>query len=220
MKYYYDIKYPYLLYWAEGGMYSVPPILLSKLYYAYFHKKPSTFFDCGAANGAIMQMAIDCGMDAYGVDIKQYEKSNNPHCLYITTHRVSGKKHFFNKVAFPDNRLDKLFETNKIEIKSIFDCSPIKTDLAYFNGILTYFDESILPTVLTKFKNVNMICAIHNTTEDYNIALKRGNKLGTCQKLKTVRPNKWWIDTFNKNGFYAQFNKQLHCFVAIPMKQK
>ena len=38
-KHYYDKKYP-LLYYAEGGMYSINPIVLIKLYQAYFHKKP------------------------------------------------------------------------------------------------------------------------------------------------------------------------------------
>ena len=106
----------------------------------------------------------------------------------------------------------------KQHFKSVLDCKPIKADLVYCNRILTYFDEDTLNTVLAKFKNAKMVCAIHNTIEDYNAAEKMGCKLGTCQELKTVKPNDWWIETFNQNGFDAVFNHWLRCFVATPQK--
>lgn len=213
-KHYYDKKYP-LLYYADGGMYSIPPILLIKLYQAYFHQKPKSFFDCGAACGGIVQMALDCGIDAHGVEIKKYHQLKSAYLIGFNQHRMDGRKELFHKVLFPDERLEKLFENGNIEIKSILDCSPIQADLAYFNGILSYFDEDTLSEVLAKFQNVKMLCAIHNTTEDYAKAQKYGNSLGTCQHLKTVRSNDWWIKTFNQNGFKAQYHRQLHCFIAI-----
>ena len=221
MAHYYDKKYPYLRYsYPDGIMCSVPPILLAGFYKAYFGKTPKTFFDCGAANGVIVQMALDCGMDAYGVEIRRYGEQKHPYVMDIKCHRVNGERGYFAQMAFQDNRLNNLFDSGRIQIKSILDCEPVKADLVYCNGILTYFDEATLSRVLAKFKNVKMLCAIHNTTEDYMVAEKMGDKLGTCQELKTVKSNEWWIETFNQNGFDAVFNHWLRCFVAIPNKER
>lgn len=215
MAHYYDIKYPHLQYWyPEGTMCSVPPKLLATLYKNHYGKKPKTFFDCGAATGVIVQLALDAGMDARGVDVRKYDSRMTYTPLFYT------KK---GKETRRDGNLvlrDDLFDSGRIQIKSILDCKPIKADLVYCNGILTYFDQTALPSVLAKFQNVNMVCAIHNTIEDYDAAKQMGQELGTCQELKTVKPNDWWIKTFNQNGFDAKFNHWLRCFVAVPNKER
>lgn len=215
MKCYYDIKYPYLKYSytdTDGDyiMFSVPPSMLAKEYKQQFYKKPKTFFDCGAAIGVVVQLAMDYGMNAHGIDIKKYPPQHQ------SFNRI---KNMGTHSSVPNYKLQELFKSNRIQIKSILDCKPIKADIAYCNGTLTYFDEQTLPTVLSKFKKVKMLCAIHNTTEDVNTAKELGEKLGTCNEPRTIKPNDWWIETFNKNGFDAKLNKKLHTFIAIPRQK-
>lgn len=210
MKCYYEIKYPYLHYSykdVDGGyiMFSVPPSMIADIYQEYFKNEPKTFFDCGAATGMIIRLALDCGMDARGIDIRRYPEQ-------IQSMVYNQKKMFI----CPGFKFREILNENRIEIKSILDCNKINADIAYCNGTLTYFDEKTLPTVLSKFSNVRMLCAIHNTTEDVNAAQKMGEKLGTCSEPRTIKPNDWWIETFNKNGFDTTLNEKMRMFIAIP----
>ncbi|MBQ9540395.1 MAG: hypothetical protein IJU89_03155 [Alphaproteobacteria bacterium] len=218
MMHYYDKKYPYLQYaYTDGVMCSVPPKMLASVYKQHYGKKPKTFFDCGAAIGVVIKLAMDAGMNARGVDVRDYFTAKS-----FYNPLFSGWPFWIEQgdtrkgVAKSD--LLKLRQDGRIQIKSILDCKPIKADLVYCNGILTYFDEATLPSVLAKFQNANMVCAIHNTIEDYAAAKQMGQELGTCQELKTVKPNDWWIKTFNQNGFDARFNHWLRCFVATPQR--
>jgi len=215
---YYDKKYPYLQYaYTDGIMYSVPPKMLASVYKQHYGKKPKTFFDCGAAIGVIIKLAMDAGMDARGIDIRDYFANfafYNP----LFSGRPFWVQQGDTRKGVAKSDLLKLRENGRIQIKSVLDCKPIKADLVYCNGILTYFDEETLKVVLEKFKNANMVCAIHNTTEDYAAAAKMECELGTCQDLKTIGSRNWWIQTFNKNGFDAKFNHWLRCFVATPQK--
>lgn len=218
MAHYYDKKYPYLQYsYPDGIMCSVPPKLLAVLYENHYGERPKTFFDCGAATGIVIKLAMEYGMDANGVDIRNYHKDPwyaNPWfgCSHDWVKQCGKDKEYAR------SDLAKLVSDGRIQIKSILDCKPVKADLVYCNGILTYFDQATLPSVLAKFQNAKMVCAIHNTTEDYAIAEKMGQNLGTCQTLKTVQPNDWWIKTFAENGFDAKFNHWLRCFIATPQK--
>lgn len=241
---YYYTKYPYLNYSykdTDGGyiMFSLPPSMMAEKYKEYFNQKPKTFFDCGAAIGIIVQLAMDYGMDARGIDVRKYpdqyqtilrtkqllnysidpcgfDVHKNPDSDNILTKTNQQKN---KNYIIPGYALRKLFENNRIEIKSILDCAPIKSDIAYCNGTLTYFDEKTLPTVLSKFTKVGMLCAIHNTTEDVIAAQKQGETLLTCNKPRNIKPNDWWIETFNKNGFNAQLDEKLHTFIAIPRQR-
>ena len=200
---YYDKKYPYLQYsYPEGIMCSVPPKLLAVLYKRHYGKKPKTFFDCGAATGVVIKLAMEYSMDARGVDVRDYNKDPWYINSWFGCHPVWVKQRDKRK-EYAVSDLAKLVTDGRIQIKSILDCKPIKADF-----------------VLAKFQNVNMLCAIHNTIEDYDAAKKMGQELGTCQELKTVKPNDWWIDKFNQNGFDAKFNHWLRCFVATPSKER
>ena len=200
---YYDKKYPYLQYsYPEGIMCSVPPKLLAVLYKKHYGKKPKTFFDCGAATGVVIKLAMEYSMDARGVDVRDYNKDPWYINSWFGCHPVWVKQRDKRK-EYAVSDLAKLVTDGRIQIKSILDCKPIKADF-----------------VLAKFQNVNMLCAIHNTIEDYDAAKKMGQELGTCQELKTVKPNDWWIDKFNQNGFDAKFNHWLRCFVATPSKER
>lgn len=215
---YYDIKYPYLQYsYTDGVMCSVPPKLMAVLYKNHYGKKPKTFFDCGAATGVVIKLAMDAGMDARGVDVRDYFMHQG-----FYSPMFSGwpfwVKQCDTRTGCAKSDLLKLKRDGRIQIKSILDCKPIKADLVYCNGVLTYFDEATLPSVLAKFQNANMVCAIHNTIEDYAAAEKMGQNLGTCQELKTVKSNDWWVKTFAQNGFDARFNHWLRCFVAVPQR--
>lgn len=213
MRCFYNIKYPYLNYSCRfpdgfGTMFSIPPSMLAETYKMYFNCEPKTFFDCGAATGVIVQMAMDYGMKANGIDIIKYPNQQQSH-TYIKTE----KKEFAQSNA----KLQELFDNNHIKIKSILDYPVIQADIAYCNGILTYFDEKILPDILSKFKNVGMLCAIHNTTEDIIIAKNiMGETLETCNKPRNIKPNNWWLETFYKNGFDAKLNTKLNAFIAVP----
>jgi len=214
MKCYYNIKYPYLHYSYEdtdGGyiMFSVPPSMLAEKYKEHFNHEPKTFFDCGAATGMIIRLALDYGMDAHGIDVRKY-----PEQYQSIVYTLNNKPYII-----PVYKLRASFDSNRIEIKSILDCEPIKADIAYCNGVLTYFDEKTLPTVLSKFQKVGMLCAIHNTTEDVSVAKEMGEILGTCNKPRTIKPNNWWIDTFNNNGFNVELDENLRTFIAIPRQR-
>ncbi|MBR5354721.1 MAG: hypothetical protein IK122_01170 [Alphaproteobacteria bacterium] len=192
---YYYKKYPYLQYDykdADGfwTMFSVPPAILASAFLKHFDYYPRTFFDCGAATGEIVYRAEKLGMIATGIDIKRYPYQNE--------------------------NLGKLFTDGKIQIKSILDCEPIRADLAFCNGTLTYFSENELSQVLEKFQASKMLIAIHNTTEDVNAARKQGDKLLTCNKPRLIRKRDWWINTFVDNGFSAEYDKLTRCFYVLP----
>ena len=198
MPHYYYQKYPYLQYNYRDTdgyytMFSIPPDLLAAKFAQTFGYAPKSFFDCGAATGVIVRRAQRLGMDAHGIDIKKY--------------------------PYQFSYLEELFETGKIQIKSILDCEPIKSDLAFCNGTLTYFTENELPNVLEKFKYVKMLCAIHNTTEDVMAARKNGDELTTCNKPRLIMPQQWWMDTFDKNGFKTTYDQYLQCFCAVPQSR-
>lgn len=198
MSHYYYQKYPYLHYnyrdtdglWV---MFSIPPKMLAAEFQNVFGVAPKTFFDCGAATGVIVYKAQILGMDARGIDIKKY--------------------------PFQFSYLEELFESGKIQIKSILDCEPVHADLAYCNGTLTYFTEHELPRVLAKFRECRMLCAIHNTAEDVDVARKNGDELTTCNKPRLIRPRQWWMETFEKNGFAPHYNDALRCFMVTPYGQ-
>lgn len=220
MAHYYDKKYPYLQYsYPDGIMCSVPPKLLAVLYKKHYGKKPKTFFDCGAATGVVIKLAMDYGMDARGVDIRDYF-SHFAFYHWIFSGQPFEVQQGETRKGVAKSDLLKLRQDGRIQIKSILDCKPIRADLVYCNGILTYFDDETLPSVLAKFQKTKMVCAIHNTIEDYKIAEQMGDCLGTCQTLKIVKSRDWWIKTFAENGFDAKFNHWLRCFVATPQKQK
>jgi len=191
-------------------MFSVPPSMLAQEYDKIFRAKPKSFFDCGAAIGMVVRLAFDYGMDARGIDIKKYPPQHQSYS------RVKNQDKLY---AVPISLLQKLFDNGRIEIKSILDCEPIKADIAYCNGTLTYFDEQTLPIVLSKFQKVGMLCAIHNTTEDINAAKQMGETLGTCNEPRTIRPNDWWIKIFNNNGFDAKLCEKLRTFIAVPRQR-
>lgn len=216
MKHYYEKKYPYLQYRytdtdGECIMFSVPPKFLSLYYQNYFGKKPETFFDCGAATGVVVKLAMDAGMDARGIDIKKYPEQHQTNFLMKSGNML---------IRYPNAGIPELFKSGRVEIKSIMDCEPIKADIAYCNGALTYFPERQIPKVLSKFRNVGIFFAIHNTTEDIDAAKQMGQNLTTCNKTLTLRPNKWWNRVFAENGFDVDFNPILHCFVAVPKKSR
>lgn len=198
MAHYYYQKYPYFDYTYRDTdglytMFSIPPKMLAAEFQKTFGVAPKSFFDCGAATGVIVYEAQKLGMDARGIDIKKYPYQ----------HGFLGE-------------LERLFDRGKIQIKSILDCEPVHTDLAYCNGTLTYFTERELPLVLSKFRECKMLCAIHNTTEDVEVARKNGDELLTCNKTRLIRSQQWWMENFNKNGFITKYNDALGCFVMTP----
>lgn len=123
------------------------------------------------------------------------------------------------RFSIDDKKLQNLLESGRIQIKYILDCEPIFADIAYCNGTLTYFDDKTLPNVLSKFKNVGMLCTIHNTSEDVEATKKMGQTLVTCNNPRNIKPNAWWIETFDKNGFDANLNEKLGTFIAIPRQR-
>ncbi len=230
MHYYYT-KYPYLHYSyrdTDGWpyiMFSIPPELLAWAYLFKIGVAPKTFFDCGAATGEIVLRALRAGMDARGIDIKRYPKQPPKFfdCGVSSQNMVLSMKNIKNQIDKNTEKSDELadlFNSGRIQIKSILNCKPITADLVFCNGTLTYFTESQLPKVLKKFHQCKMLCAIHNTTEDVNAARKMGYELTTCNKPRLIKPRDWWIKTMNKNGFNTEYNPYLQCFHAIPIQKR
>lgn len=196
---YYDIKYPYLNYPfidMDGNvfrMYSVPVVGLVQLYRAYIGSRPYSFFDCGCATGELLKQAEEMGINAIGIDIKLYPLQYAWQQRYV--------------------------DCGLIQIKSVLDIENIDADLAYCNGTLTYMNAKTLPLALEKFRKVNMLIAIHNTTEDVRLAASGGWKLA-CDNSMLIRSRKWWLDMFRKNGFDAKYNQMYGCFCATPQRVK
>lgn len=192
MHYYYK-KYPFLHYNyrdydGRWTMFSVPPSMLAEVFKERFGYAPKTFFDCGAATGEIVYRARQLGMDARGIDIREYPSQGE--------------------------HLARLFAEKKIEIKSILDVPPIKSDLAYCNGTLYYLTEQELPRALQKFRDCKMLFAIHNTTEDIEAAEKMGWDLYKEDRL--IKSINWWVNTFKENGFDVDYIRKINCFCAMP----
>ncbi len=199
---YYDKKYPLLHYkfremdGSSWYMFSIPVKNLVDVYRSYYGCLPGCFFDCGAAVGELLRQAEDQGIAATGIDIKRYPTN------------------------FPTmQKYEKYFASGQIQIKSILDCAPVRADLAYCNGTLTYMNEQTLPLALAKFKNVGMLIVIHNTTEDITAAREMGEQL-LHREPRLIRTRQWWIDTFLQNGFHAEINHQINAFCLVPQKTK
>ncbi len=192
---YYDKKYPYFQYPyrdVDGSywiMYSVPVNKLAEMYQARLGRMPASFFDCGAAVGELVRQAARMGMDARGIDIKQY--------------------------PIPKDERAQFFRDGRIQIKDILQCEPIRADLVYCNGTLTYMNENTLPQALNKFQDVGMLISIHNTTEDVTAAAKMGWRL-TYDEPRLIRSNDWWLQTFEQHGFDVDFDAKYKCFCAVP----
>jgi hypothetical protein len=198
-EHYYYQKYPYLNYDFRdynglGRMFSVPPELLVSTFLRKFGRSPKTFFDCGAAIGEIVWRASKLGLDARGIDIKRYPYQNA--------------------------QLADLFTKGKITICSILNHKPVKADIVFCNGTLTYFTENDIPRVLEKFHDSGMLFAIHNTTEDIEAANAQNCTLSRYPHLRLTRPQSWWTETFDKNGFETEYNTTLQCFCATPRKMR
>lgn len=195
MPHYYYKKYPYLNYPyldTDGQpwiMFSIPAYALANMYKQRLGTMPQSFFDCGAAIGELVRQADEIGMDARGIDIRQYPL---------------------------DVRHAEYFKSGRIQIKSILDCAPIKSDLAYCNGTLTYMDQKTLPLALSKFKNVGMLIAAHNTTEDIEAARAQGDDLQYCSEPRLIKSRDWWMNNFVKNGFLPDWDSKYQCFCVIP----
>lgn len=165
-------------------MFSIPVSDLVGIYKSYIGKTPKSFFDCGCATGELLRQAEELGIKAHGIDIKTYPT--------------------------PVANL-KYFTTGKIKIRSILDCSNINADLAYANGTLTYLTEETLPIALSKFSNVKMLIAIHNTDEDIVAARENGDEL-LRGAPRLIKSNDWWLETFNNYGLNVNFDKKYGCF--------
>ncbi len=165
-----------------------------KMYAARMGCEPRSYFDCGAAIGYMVAMADMMGLDAHGIDVRRY----NP------IHPLA-------------NITEPYFKNGRIKIQSILDAAPIRADLAYCNGTLTYMNQATLPLALEKFKNVGMLIAIHNTTEDIAAAQRLGDPI-VHREPRLIKSTAWWMDAFNKNGFNADYDSKYQCFCVQPKR--
>ena len=213
MNHYYDFKYPYLQYYGvdydHNHIYcSIPPQMLADKYIQKFGVTPKTFFDCGAATGIIIKMAMDYGMDARGIDIHKYPPQ--PALIKMRLNGTMG--------IYPTPNTEQFIKSGRIQIKSITKIIPVTADIAFCNGSLACLAEKEVGIAISKFKNVNMVCMIDNTTEDIDAAKSMGNDLLADNATKTIRPNQWWIEKFNNNGFQTEFDHKLHSIIATKQK--
>lgn len=171
-------------------MFTVPMPHLIDMYQERYKTAPKTMIDCGAAYGYMIRWAERMGIKASGIDVRKY--------------------------PFPEYEYRRYFNNGKIRICSLLDVEPFAQDLAYANGMLTYLGEKDLDAAIGKFKNVKMLVAIHNTTEDIAAAKEYGTPIDIDLQNSLIRSNNWWIDRFRKNGFDAVFNKKYSCFCVTP----
>ncbi len=175
-------------------MCTIPVEAQVKMYQDCFGRAPRSYFDCGAAIGFMVAMASKMGLRASGIDVRRY---NPNHDLAFLT--------------------EPYFASGQIKIGSILDAAPVRADLAYCNGTLTYMDEVTLPLALSKFIDVDMLIAIHNTTEDIQAAREMGAPI-IHSEPRLIRSKQWWLNAFRQNGFRAGYNNQHNCFCAVPEK--
>lgn len=196
MSCYYLRKYPFNYPFVDSDgsdalMCTIDVPTLVKMYIARVGAVPRSFFDCGAAVGFMVDMASRMGMRAYGIDVRSYP------------------------TVQPMGDFTPYFTSGRIKIQSILDAAPVRADLAYCNGTLTYLNETTLPLALSKFCGVGMLIAIHNTNEDLVAANAMGDSI-VHREPRLIRSNAWWMDTFVKNGFDVDMDKKYGCFCARP----
>ncbi len=196
MSNYYLKKYPfnYPFVDTDGSlalMCTIDMPTLVKIYTARMAATPQSFFDCGAAVGFMVDAASRMGMRARGIDVRAYPTIQ------------------------PMGNFSPYFASGRIKIESILDTAPVRADLAYCNGTLTYLNDTTLPLALSKFGGVGMLVAVHNTTEDLVAAAAMGDPI-VHSEPRLIRPNAWWMDTLCKNGFDVDFDTQYGCFCARP----
>lgn len=185
--------YPYSKPNGERGiMYTIPVEEMVKIYSTFNDTAPKTFFDCGAANGHILLEAEKMGISVSGVEKDKY---------YLKTQEQKD-----------------LVKQGKLQIMPIEKCAPIKADLAYCNGVLTYMDEVQLALTLSKFGNVNTLIVSHDTFDDI-LDAKTNDYHIPYQKNQNIKPIIWWIAYFQTNGFEALYDSKRFCFVLFPKKQ-
>jgi len=196
MSSYYLKKYPFFYPFMDSDgssalMCTIDVPTLVKLYTARMAATPRSFFDCGAAVGFMVDMASRMGMRARGIDVRAYP------------------------TVQPMGNFTTYFASGSIKIESILDTAPVRADLAYCNGTLTYLNETTLPLALSKFRGVGMLVAIHNTNEDLVAAAAMGDSIMHSEP-RLIRSNAWWLDIFCKNGFDVDFDTKYGCFCARP----
>jgi len=196
MSSYYLRKYPFFYPFMDSDgssalMCTIDVPTLVKLYTARMAATPQSFFDCGAAVGFMVDMASRMGMRARGIDIRKYP------------------------TVQPMGDFTPYFTSGLIKIESILDAAPVRADLAYCNGTLTYLNETTLPLALSKFRGVGMLVAIHNTDEDLVAAAAMGDPIKHSEP-RLIRSNAWWMNAFCKNGFDVDFDTKYGCFCARP----
>lgn len=193
-EHYYFKKYPYCNYHfitpklELATMFTVPVSAQVEMYQARLGAMPKSFFDCGCATGELIKQASNLGLDARGIDIQKYPMTRE-NFIYV--------------------------QSGRMQYKSILDCEPVEADLAFANGTLTYFTEQTLPLALSRFKNVRMLIAIHNTTEDFRAAQKQNQQL-LHNGPRLIKTNAWWMNRFSRAGFNVEWDKKYGCFCAIP----
>ncbi len=175
-------------------MCTIPVEAQVEMYRRRFGREPRSYFDCGAATGVMVAMASRMGLQATGIDVRRYNPNHD--LAYLT---------------------EPYFARGQIKICSILDAMPVRADLAYCNGTLTYMNEVTLPLALSKFSNVDMLIAIHNTTEDIVAAREMGDPI-VHSEPRLIRARQWWLNAFRQNGFSVRYNNQYNCFCAVPEK--
>lgn len=195
---YYDLKYPVWYPYSKpngerGIMYTIPVKELVKIYSKHTNHMPKTFFDCGAANGQLLLEAEKMGIAASGVEKEKY--------------------------ILASQAQRNLVKQGKLQIKPIEKCPPVKADLAYCNGVLTYMDTTQLALTMSKFANTDMVIVSLDTIDDA-LDAKEKDAILPVEKEQKLKPIIWWVAYFQAAGFDAGYNFEHQCFVLTPMTLK
>ena len=91
---------------------------------------------------------------------------------------------------------------------------PIKHDIVFLNGTLTYLNEKEVDIALQKFKSAGLVIAIHNTIEDDEKAGGPEYRDPKPNKPRLIKRQQWWIEKFKSNGFEARYDPKTDCFIA------
>ena len=158
----------------------------NEIYNEYFRVPPTSFFDCGCADGRVLKQAENAGVTkTYGIDTVRFFNPQNENIEIVSLQDFTP----------PPEKYDLLL------------CNG---PLGYMGT------EEEIYAGLQKLRFGKMVIAKHLSLEDVvRIQQNFDKDFDVSHRQSLLKSDEWWLNAFQENGFKAWIDKKRQCFVAV-----